>query len=656
MYSSTPMEINCRNPALILLTIFLSLAYTTGQMRCGSCGKTPVPYPLSTGPKCGDQAYKMRCNSNTSTLYFDSKAGVPYTITSIDPRNQKLVIRPPSVMPGTCFSDDFRTEGFQLDDSLPFNITSSNTVLLLNCTDNMLHLQAPINCSSTCICHTYINNTASASACTKQPLCCLFRTGGSQNAYIIRVHANGCMAYQSYVNLDPGLPFPKWPPPGLELMWATPPMPPCKTKFDCRDLPFSKCSTDPANAAQKRCFCNKGRYWDSATGYCQKCRHGTGCKYHKNQTPVVGSSIPENVENFLSPASMGVIVLLALTGFIVYRQRKYVKNAARKTLVKEREEILNANRSGKSAKIFSGKEIKKATTDFTKENLLGFGGFGEVFKGTLEDGTEIAVKRAKPGNAKGTAQVLNEVRILCQVNHRSLVRLLGCCVELEQPLLIYEYVANGTLFDHLHKAEMRARTPLSWLRRLMIAHQTADGLAYLHSSAVPPIYHRDVKTSNILLDENLDAKVSDFGLSRLVELSERDCTHINTSAQGTLGYLDPEYYLNLQLTDRSDVYSFGVVLLELLTSMRAIDFNRDEESVNLVVYMTRIFNEERLMAVVDPELKDGASKVELETMKAMGNLAAACLDERRQNRPSMKEVADEIECIISIITGHDPKT
>lgn len=118
---------------------------------------------------------------------------------------------------------------------------------------------------------------------------------------------------------------------------------------------------------------------------------------------------------------MGVLVLLALTGFLVYRQRQHMKKAARKTLIKEREQILNANSTGKSAKIFSGKEIKKATTDFSKENLLGSGGFGEVFKGTLEDGTDIAVKRAKPGNAKGTAQVLNEIRILCQVNHRSLV-------------------------------------------------------------------------------------------------------------------------------------------------------------------------------------------------------------------------------------------
>ncbi|KAL1545540.1 non-specific serine/threonine protein kinase [Salvia divinorum] len=621
-----------------LLAIFLPFA--AAVMHCGPCGKTPVPYPMSSGPNCGDQAYKIKCDPNTSTLHFISKPGRLYPITSIDTRSQRMLIRPPSVLPGTCFSEDFSSEGFQMDDSLPFNISSSNTILLFNCTDNMLHLQVPINCSSNCPCHTYINNTRSAGACNKQKLCCSFRTGGSQNAYIIRVHANGCMAYHSYVNFDPGLPFAKWPAPGLELLYVSPLEPTCNTKADCRELPFSTCLADSTDGGRRRCLCKKGRHWDPATGYCQKCRHGTGCKIHTNHTPAIG-------------ATAGVFLVLLLTAFLVYRQRQYTKNVARKTLIKERENILNSNNSGKSAKIFSGKEIRKASNDFSKENLLGSGGFGEVFKGTLDDGTDIAVKRAKPGNAAGTAQVLNEVRILCQVNHRSLVRMIGCCVELEQPLLIYEYVSRGTLFEHLHRAEARQTPPLNWLRRLFIAHQAADGLAYLHSSAVPPIYHRDVKTSNILLDENLDAKVSDFGLSRLVELSEKDCTHINTSAQGTLGYLDPEYYVNMQLTDRSDVYSFGVVLLELLTCKRAIDFNREEENVNLVVYMKRVFDEDNLMAVIDPAIKQGASEVELETMKATGNLAAACLDERRQNRPSMKEVADEIECVISIITGDD---
>ena len=208
--------------------------------------------------------------------------------------------------------------------------------------------------------------------------------------------------------------------------------------------------------------------------------------------------------------------------------------------------------------------------------------------------------------------------------------------------MVYEYVPNGTLLDHLQGLN---RKPLAWTARLNVAHATAEGLAYLHFSAVPPIYHRDVKSSNILLDDKLNAKVSDFGLSRL---AHTDLSHISTCAQGTLGYLDPEYYRNYQLTDKSDVYSFGVVLLELLTSQKAIDFNRPEDDVNLAVYVQRLVEEDKIMDAVDPILKQGASTLELDTMKALGFLAMGCLEQRRQDRPSMKEVAEEIEYIISI--------
>ncbi|KAG5095225.1 hypothetical protein JHK84_050813 [Glycine max] len=306
--------------------------------------------------------------------------------------------------------------------------------------------------------------------------------------------------------------------------------------------------------------------------------------------------------------------------------------------------------------LLNSKEIKKATNDFSQENLIGSGGFGEVFKGTFDDGTVFAIKRAKLGSTKGIDQMQNEVQILCQVNHRSLVRLLGCCLELEHPLLIYEYISNGTLFNYLHRHSSGSREPLKWHQRLKIAHQTAEGLCYLHSAAEPPIYHRDVKSSNILLDDNLDAKVSDFGLSRLVELAEENNSHIFASAQGTRGYLDLEYYRNFQLTDKSDVYGFGVVLMELLTAQKAIDFNREEESVNLAMYGKRKMVEDKLMDVVDPLLKEGANELELETMKSLGYLATACLDEQRQKGPSMKEVAGEIEYMIKIVRGQISKS
>ncbi|XAR68911.1 Non-specific serine/threonine protein kinase [Bertholletia excelsa] len=578
-------------PLFLLLAALLTCAGTAlAALRCANCGTTPVPYQLSTGPNLGHQAYKLRCAGGA--LWLDSMdKSFSYRITSINPQCQRLVIRPAALATGTCLADDFHSEGIQRDPNLPFKITSSNTILLLNCTDALLHLQAPINCSSTSICHAYVRGTPAAAACGQDRLCCMFRTGGSQTSYVIRVHRGGCSAYQSFVNLDPSLPVAKWPEPEVELEWALPAEPSCQSSLDCGELRNSRCLPDPASS--------------------------------------VFSLFNNNRE-------LSKLCLSSCRWFHTSPGPKWISK------------ILSANNNGeKSARIFSGKEINKATNNFSRDNLLGSGGFGEVFRSILDNGTVTAVKRAKPGNTKGTVHVLNEVRVLCQVNHRSLVRLLGCRVELDQPLIIYEYIPNGTLFDH-HR---RNWPPLTWQQRLTIALQTAEGRAYLHSSAVPPIYHRDVKSSNILLDEKLDAKVSDFGLSHLVELSESSCSHIYTSSQGTLRYLDPEYYLNVQLTDRSDVYSFGVVLLELLTSKKAIDFNREEENVNLVVHVKMIMEEERLMEALDPVLMEGATEVELETMKALGYLVAECLDERRQNRPSMKEVVEEIECIISIVTG-----
>lgn len=350
----------------------------------------------------------------------------------------------------------------------------------------------------------------------------------------------------------------------------------------------------------------------------------------------------------------GTIAILGSFAILIYIQIERIKRQAHERLVQERRQILNANNtSGRSAKLFSAKEIKGATKNFSKETVLGSGGFGEVYKGKLKDGTIVAVKRAKIGNTKGDDQLLNEVRVLCQVNHRNLVRLLGCCVELEEPVLVYEYIPNGTLYDQLHGSANNdiKRAPLDWKHRLAIARQIAEGLAYLHFSAVPPIIHRDIKTSNILLDDRLDVKISDFGLSRLVDV---EATHMTTCAQGTLGYLDPQYYKDMQLSDKSDVYSFGVVVLELLTSRKAIDFNREVEDVSLVSYMKKMGNIQTLMDAVDPFLKEGATKLELETIEAIAILGIKCVGDHRKDRPSIREVTEEIEYMLHIIEdeGH----
>lgn len=324
--------------------------------------------------------------------------------------------------------------------------------------------------------------------------------------------------------------------------------------------------------------------------------------------------------------------------------RKSVKYSNRAKLAKAREDMLKSSNGGKPSRLFSLKEVKKATNGFARDRILGSGGFGEVYKGELQDGTIVAVKSAKVGDIKSTQQVLNEVGILSQVNHKNLVRLMGCCVESQQPLMIYEYISNGTLYDHLHH---KRTVFLEWKTRVRIASQTAEALAYLHSAAHTPIYHRDVKSTNILLDDNFNVKVADFGLSRL---ARPGLSHISTCAQGTLGYLDPEYYRNYQLTDKSDVYSYGVVLLELVTSQNAIDFSRNEDDVNLVVYVSQRANGGSIMEVVDRDLfgEETPAKV-ITSMKAFCELALTCLREKKGDRPSMKDVVQELQGIMETL-------
>lgn len=627
-------------PTKLLLLVVSLLTYAgcaLSAIRCPNCGTTPVPYPLSTSSSCGDQDYKIRCDSS-GNLHFDTLNN-SYPITAINPSSQRLVIKPSSLLPNTCITSDLMSQGVRLNDSLPFNITSSNTIMYMNCTPTLL--SSPLNCTSSSLCHVYINGTSNAAPC-EDGICCTFRAGGSSTSYMIRVRQSGCRAYTSFVNLNPNLPLNRWGEPGLELQWLSPREPVCDSQADCDRN--STCGPDARESGVRRCFCMSGLLWDPIKGVCAEkitCQDPGGCGGSSDKTALIAGLT----------TGIGATLIAAAIAILLYKRHRRIKEAQER-LAREREEILNSGGGGKASKIFTGKEIKKATNNFYKDRLLGSGGYGEVYKGILKDGTEVAVKCAKLGNTKGTDQVLNEVRILCQVNHRSLVGLLGCCVELEQPIMVYEYISNGTLLEHLQGLKPGGRGKLTWPRRLQIAHDTAEGLSYLHSSATPPIYHRDVKSSNILLDEKLNAKVSDFGLSRL---AHTDMSHISTCAQGTLGYLDPEYYKKYQLTDKSDVYSFGVVLLELLTSQKAIDFNRAEDDVNLAVYVRRMVEEEKLMETVDPVLKEKASELEQETIKALAFLAVGCLEEQRQNRPSMKEVAEEIEYIISIAKAETAK-
>ncbi|XP_020108910.1 probable leucine-rich repeat receptor-like protein kinase At5g49770 isoform X1 [Ananas comosus] len=292
----------------------------------------------------------------------------------------------------------------------------------------------------------------------------------------------------------------------------------------------------------------------------------------------------------------------------------------------------------KGARWFSYDELKKSTNNFSESNELGFGGYGKVYRGMLPNGQLVAIKRARQGSMQGSVEFKTEIELLSRVHHKNLVGLVGFCFEQEEQMLVYEFVANGTLRDCLSG---KSGIYLDWKRRLRVALGSARGLSYLHELADPPIIHRDVKSTNILLDENLTAKVSDFGLSKLVSDSEKG--HISTQVKGTLGYLDPEYYMMQQLTEKSDVYSFGVVMLELITARQPIE--KGKYVVREVKQRVDMNDEEycSLKELMDPKV---LNTTHLIAFNKFVQLALRCVEESAASRPTMSDIVKEIETML----------
>ncbi|XP_075514785.1 LOW QUALITY PROTEIN: LEAF RUST 10 DISEASE-RESISTANCE LOCUS RECEPTOR-LIKE PROTEIN KINASE-like 1.2 [Primulina tabacum] len=291
------------------------------------------------------------------------------------------------------------------------------------------------------------------------------------------------------------------------------------------------------------------------------------------------------------------------------------------------------------AYLFSYAELEEATDNFDPSRELGDGGFGTVYYGKLPDGRAVAVKRLYENNVKRVDQFMNEVEILTKLRHQNLVVLYGCTSKRSRDLLlVYEYIPNGTVADHLHGNRSKSGL-LSWQIRLKIAIETADALAYLHRS---DIIHRDVKTNNVLLDNDFNVKVADFGLSRLFPA---DVTHVSTAPQGTPGYVDPEYYQCYQLNEKSDVYSFGVMLIELISSLQAVDTNRHRQDINLANMAINKIQNCNLNELVDTSLGfDTNSKVR-RMVTVVSELAFRCLQQERDMRPSMGDVLESLRRI-----------
>uniref|UniRef100_A0A0A9D7S2 Protein kinase domain-containing protein n=1 Tax=Arundo donax TaxID=35708 RepID=A0A0A9D7S2_ARUDO len=286
--------------------------------------------------------------------------------------------------------------------------------------------------------------------------------------------------------------------------------------------------------------------------------------------------------------------------------------------------------AGNNVQVFSLNELKAATRNFHMMNCIGRGGFGTVYKGNLKDGTQIAIKKLSAESKQGTNEFLTEINVVSNIRHPNLVKLIGCCVEGNNRILVYEYAENNSLANALLGPKNKC-IPLDWQKRAAICIGTASGLAFLHEEAQPRIVHRDIKASNILLDKKLLPKIGDFGLAKLFPDT---VTHISTRVAGTMGYLAPEYALLGQLTKKADIFSFGVLLLEVISGQSSSKSTWGRDMHVLVEWTWKLREEGRLLEIVDPELEGYPEEQVLHFIK----MALLCTQATSQQRPSMKQV------------------
>ncbi|KAH6801421.1 hypothetical protein C2S52_001885 [Perilla frutescens var. hirtella] len=358
----------------------------------------------------------------------------------------------------------------------------------------------------------------------------------------------------------------------------------CQDIDECRDNPCDSNSICNNTSGSFSCMCRKGYSGDGR-------KNGRGCVLSKITNIFIGVG-----------SGLGFFLLLTICLLLSKAFKKEKKKMRKEKFFKQNGGLLLQQRTKEGTigetKLFLLEELEKATDDFNKTRILGQGGQGIVYKGMLSD---------------------------------------GCCLETEVPLLVYEFLPNGTLSNLIH--DPSTEVLVSWNMRLKIAADIAGALAYLHSASSTSIYHRDIKSGNILLDEKYVVKVSDFGISRSVEV---DRTHLTTRVKGTFGYFDPEYFQSNQFTEKSDVYSFGVVLAELLTGQRPVSLEKEEDERSLVTRFLASIEDNNVDAILDPQVFKQGGK---EEVSAVVLLTRKCLNLQGKLRPTMKEVATELESL-----------
>lgn len=319
-----------------------------------------------------------------------------------------------------------------------------------------------------------------------------------------------------------------------------------------------------------------------------------------------------------------LLVLIATAIFWRWRRSPDSEDDGFREVVRS---ISNSNLS------FKYEDLIQATGNFSENNKLGQGGYGSVYKGTLLDGREIAVKRLFFNTRQWIDQFFNEVTLISQVQHKNLVKLLGCSVEGPESLLVYEYLRNTSLDHYLF--DVAKKSALNWERRFEIILGMAEGLAYLHSASVVRIIHRDIKASNVLLDDRFRAKISDFGLARYFG---EDQTHLSTGLAGTFGYMAPEYIVHGQLTEKADIYSYGVVVLEIITGKKNQNsISTSSEGHSLMHQIWQHYNSDSLIRLLDSDLK---GKCTPEVALSIFHVGLLCVQASPTLRPPMWKIVE----------------
>uniref|UniRef100_A0A3B6UA88 Protein kinase domain-containing protein n=1 Tax=Triticum aestivum TaxID=4565 RepID=A0A3B6UA88_WHEAT len=627
---------------LVLVSANIALPNCTSR-----CGNISIPYPFGLSAGCHREGFELTCNEtyHPPKLFMNS-SGVE--VLEISSQDSTLYIDSGILT----LAGDEGPDGFiRMNWSVPLNDslyrTAGNTMIVLGC-GITFRVQWPSAQS-----WPYLGEESPSSSC---PLKCMpphpvIATDG------ICLHDNGCCTtgtrYDSnrflitYSVYEENLPLLNSSVALVEWEWLSKKknvMILQKAASSDTSLGASKGDIDEcASQGEYPCF---GRCINMIGSYTCTCPHGTtGNPRKKNGTHNLDESELIMYSPGFAPAlgiGSGLGTLLIILSALIARRKLLVWKArkSREFFFKKNRGLLLQRLVDKDIAermLFSLQELEKATNKFDEARKLGGGGHGTVYKGILSDKHVVAIKKSKVVIQRETDDFINEVAILSQVNHRNVVKLFGCCLETEVPLLVYEFISNGTLSDHLH-----AGTPLSmpWKDRLRIAIETSRCLAYLHSAASVSIVHRDVKSANILLDDRVTAKVSDFGASRGIPIGQ---TGVTTAVQGTFGYLDPEYYHTRRLTEKSDVYSFGVMLVELLTRKKpCVDLSTPGASL-IAEFILRV-NQDKICEMLDQQVIEEGT----EEAKQVAAVALMCLSLKGEDRPTMRQVETKLEVIQTV--------